>query len=133
MKIRNRLYISAGISIILVVILLSSVLVTSGRIAEGNKKLELSCFAFPLPNFCVTGEADLQKKGSNSVLRCWNPFFAIDNLRVQGNQFTVKVQNRLCSPKPERPDGFGQLQKRWLPPLARGIGFYIVSDKPVAR
>ncbi len=32
---------SAGISIILVVILLSSVLVTSGRIAEGSKKHEL--------------------------------------------------------------------------------------------
>jgi len=40
MKIRNKLYISAGISIVLVVILLSVVLVTSGRIAEGNKKHE---------------------------------------------------------------------------------------------
>jgi len=41
MKIKNRLYISAGISIILVVALFSLVLVTSGRIAEGNKKQEL--------------------------------------------------------------------------------------------
>ncbi len=41
MKIKNRLYMSAGISIILVVILFSLVLVTSGRIAEGNKKHEL--------------------------------------------------------------------------------------------
>ena len=41
MKIKNRLYISAGISIILVVILFSLVLVTSGRIAEGSKKHEL--------------------------------------------------------------------------------------------
>ncbi len=41
MKIKNRLYISAGISIILVVILFSLALVTSGRIAEGNKKHEL--------------------------------------------------------------------------------------------
>jgi len=38
MKIKNRLYISAGISIILVVILFSLVLVTSGRIAEESKK-----------------------------------------------------------------------------------------------
>lgn len=38
MKIKNRLYISAGISIILVVILFSLVLITSGRIAEGSKK-----------------------------------------------------------------------------------------------
>jgi len=41
MKIKNRLYISAGISIILVVILFSLALVTSGRIAEGNKRHEL--------------------------------------------------------------------------------------------
>jgi len=41
MNIKNRLYVSAGISIILVVILFSLVLVTSGRIAEGNKKHEL--------------------------------------------------------------------------------------------
>ncbi len=41
MKIKNRLYISAGISIILVAILFSVVLVTSGRIAEGMKKHEL--------------------------------------------------------------------------------------------
>jgi PAS domain S-box-containing protein len=41
MKIKNRLYISAGISIILVVILFSLVLVTSGRIAEENKKHQL--------------------------------------------------------------------------------------------
>ncbi len=41
MKIKNRLYMSAGISIILVVIIFTLVLVTSGRIAEGNKKHEL--------------------------------------------------------------------------------------------
>jgi len=41
MNIKNKLYISAGISIVLVVILLSVVLVTSGRIAEGSKKHEL--------------------------------------------------------------------------------------------
>ncbi len=41
MKIKNRLYISAGISIVLVVTLLSVVLVTSGRVAEGSKKHEL--------------------------------------------------------------------------------------------
>lgn len=41
MKIKNRLYISAGISITLVVILFSLVFMTSGRIAEGNKKHEL--------------------------------------------------------------------------------------------
>ena len=41
MKVKNRLYISAGISIVLVVILISLVLVTSDRIAEGNKKHEL--------------------------------------------------------------------------------------------
>ena len=41
MNIKSRLYMSAGISIILVVILLSLVLVTSGRIAEGSKKHEL--------------------------------------------------------------------------------------------
>ena len=41
MKIKNRLYISAGISIVLVVILVSLVLLTSGRMAEGNKKQEL--------------------------------------------------------------------------------------------
>lgn len=41
MNIKNKLYISAGISIILVIILISLVLVTSGRVAEGNKKHEL--------------------------------------------------------------------------------------------
>ncbi len=41
MKIKKRLYMSAGISIILVAILFSLVLVTSGRIAEGSKKHEL--------------------------------------------------------------------------------------------
>ncbi len=41
MKIRNKLYISAGISIVLVVVLLSVVLVTSGRIAEENEKHRL--------------------------------------------------------------------------------------------
>ncbi len=41
MNIKNKLYLSAGISIILVVILFSLVLVTSGRIAEGSKKHEL--------------------------------------------------------------------------------------------
>ncbi|MBA7546924.1 Sensor histidine kinase RcsC [subsurface metagenome] len=41
MKIKNRLYISAGISIVLVVILISLVLVTSDRIAEESKKHEL--------------------------------------------------------------------------------------------
>jgi len=38
MKIKNRLYMSAGISITLAVILFSLVLVTSGRIAEGQEK-----------------------------------------------------------------------------------------------
>ena len=38
MNIKNKLYISAGISIVLVVALVSIVLVTSGRIAEENKK-----------------------------------------------------------------------------------------------
>jgi len=41
MNIKNKLYVSAGVSIILVVILFSLVLVTSGRIAEENKKHEL--------------------------------------------------------------------------------------------
>ncbi len=41
MKIKNKLYISAGISIILVVTIFSLVLVTSGRIAEENKKHQL--------------------------------------------------------------------------------------------
>jgi len=41
MNIKNRLYISAGVSIILVTILFSLVLVTSGRIAEESKKHEL--------------------------------------------------------------------------------------------
>ncbi len=41
MKIKNRLYISAGISIALVVALVSMVLVTSGRIAEENEKHQL--------------------------------------------------------------------------------------------
>ena len=41
MNIKNRLYMSAGISIILVVTLFSLVLVTSGRIAQGSKKHEL--------------------------------------------------------------------------------------------
>ena len=41
MNIKNRLYIGAGISIALVAILLFLVLVTSGRITEGNKKHEL--------------------------------------------------------------------------------------------
>jgi len=38
MNIKNKLYMSAGVSIILVVLLLSLVLVTSGRVAEGDKK-----------------------------------------------------------------------------------------------
>ena len=41
MKIRNKLYISAGISIVSVVILSSLVLVTSGRVAEENEKHQL--------------------------------------------------------------------------------------------
>ena len=41
MKIKNRLYMSAGISITLAVILFSLVLVTSGRIAEASKEHEL--------------------------------------------------------------------------------------------
>jgi PAS domain S-box-containing protein len=41
MKIKNRLYLSAGISIILVLILFSLVLVMSGRVAEGNQKHKL--------------------------------------------------------------------------------------------
>jgi len=41
MNIKSRLYISAGISIVLVVALVSVVLVTSGRIAEENKKHQL--------------------------------------------------------------------------------------------
>jgi len=41
MKIKNKLYVSAGISIVLVVTLLSVVLVTSGRVAEGSKKHEV--------------------------------------------------------------------------------------------
>jgi len=41
MNIKNKLYISAGISIALVVALVSMVLVTSGRIAEENKKHHL--------------------------------------------------------------------------------------------
>ncbi len=41
MKIKKRLYISAGISIVLVVTLVSLVFVTSGRIAEGNEKHQL--------------------------------------------------------------------------------------------
>ncbi len=41
MNIKSRLYISAGVSIILVLILSSVVLVTSGRATEGNKKHEL--------------------------------------------------------------------------------------------
>ncbi len=41
MNIKNKLYISAGISIVLVVALVSMVLVTSGRIAEENKKHQL--------------------------------------------------------------------------------------------
>ncbi len=41
MKIKKRLYISAGISIILVVALLSLILVMSGRIAEASNKHEL--------------------------------------------------------------------------------------------
>ena len=41
MNIKNKLYISAGISILLVVILVSLVLVTSGRIAEENEKHQL--------------------------------------------------------------------------------------------
>lgn len=42
MKIKNRLYISAEISIILVLIIFSIILITSGRIAEENKKYELT-------------------------------------------------------------------------------------------
>jgi succinate dehydrogenase flavin-adding protein (antitoxin of CptAB toxin-antitoxin module) len=38
MNIKSRLYISAGISVILVVIILSLVLVTTGRVAEKTKK-----------------------------------------------------------------------------------------------
>ena len=41
MKIKNRLYVSAGISIFLVATLLSVVLVTSGRVTEANGKHEL--------------------------------------------------------------------------------------------
>jgi len=41
MNIKNKLYISAGISIVLVVALVSVVLVTSGRVAEESKKHEL--------------------------------------------------------------------------------------------
>jgi len=41
MNIKNRLYMSAGISIVLVVALVSMVWVTSGRIAEDNKKHQL--------------------------------------------------------------------------------------------
>ncbi len=41
MKIKNKLYMSAGISIVLVVVVLSVVLVTSGRVAEATKKHEL--------------------------------------------------------------------------------------------
>ncbi len=41
MNIKNKLYISAGISIVLVVVLLSAILVTSGKIAEENKKHQL--------------------------------------------------------------------------------------------
>ncbi len=41
MKIKNRLYISAGISIVLVVTLVSLVLVTSGKVAEENEKNQL--------------------------------------------------------------------------------------------
>lgn len=41
MKIKNKLYTSAGISIILVIVLLSLILVTSGTIAEANKKYGL--------------------------------------------------------------------------------------------
>ena len=41
MKIKNRLYINAGISIVLVVALVSLVFVTSGRIAEESRKHEL--------------------------------------------------------------------------------------------
>jgi len=41
MNIKNKLYISAGISIVLVVTLVSLVLVTSGRIAEENEKHQL--------------------------------------------------------------------------------------------
>jgi len=41
MNIKNKLYISAGISIVLVVALVSVVLVTSGRVAEENEKHQL--------------------------------------------------------------------------------------------
>jgi len=41
MNIKNKLYISAGISIVLVVALVSLVFVTSGRIAEENEKHQL--------------------------------------------------------------------------------------------
>ncbi len=41
MNIKNKLYISAGISIVVVVALLSVVLVTSGRVTEENKKHQL--------------------------------------------------------------------------------------------
>ena len=41
MKIKNKLYISIGISVVLVVALVSMVLVTSGRVAEENKKHQL--------------------------------------------------------------------------------------------
>jgi len=41
MKIKNRLYMSAGISVILVVILFSLVMVTSDRMAEENRKHQL--------------------------------------------------------------------------------------------
>ena len=41
MKIKNRLYLSVGIVIVLVTILLFIVSATSNRVAEGNKKREL--------------------------------------------------------------------------------------------
>ncbi len=41
MNIKNKLYINVGISIVLVVALVSMVLMTSGRIAEENKKHQL--------------------------------------------------------------------------------------------
>lgn len=41
MNIKNKLYVSAGVSVVLVVALVSMVLVTSGRIAEENKKHQL--------------------------------------------------------------------------------------------
>ena len=46
MKIRTRLYLSTGFSIVLVIILVSTVLVTSGKITEASKKHEIADYAY---------------------------------------------------------------------------------------